>query len=148
MRIDMRSHELVDSTARCTVEGAKGASTFRLTLSLGDLHQSGDWVIVADGAHFDIKGADEMAAAYHRKNWLCGVATGSRYAFRTLEIPFQRVNVRAFVGHLGSADLEATSLATSIAIAKLAGGQLPDSPTDGWDFAYKVWSESSQKQSA
>jgi hypothetical protein len=126
--------EQIDGTTRCTIEGSRGTSSFRLTVSAGDAFQGGQLARLENGAALEVTGTGEVAKSHQSAALLAAVGSGSRYAFRVLKLPLQRLLVRELVGRLGEWDLEGLALGTCVAVSKLANRELPALETHGWEF--------------
>ena len=144
----MTKQSLVEPGKFCVIEGVNGAVQFQITLSLGDEYLGGDMVRIVDRERFSVAGADQLSSTYVPMNWISGVASGGFYAFRTLKIPRQQIVIREFTGRLRSRDMDAVANGAALAVAKLAGQELPPLETDGWTIDCQLGSPSSSPPAA
>lgn len=128
----MAIQHLVGSEMACNVELRAGQHWVRLSLWLATEFRGGELVRIDDEAAVSIEGTDELAATYTPTNWLSGVCSGALFAFRTLQLPRQKVSLTELSGRLGSHDMEMVANASALAVAKLAARDLPGLNADGW----------------
>jgi hypothetical protein len=110
----------------------KDASWVQVGLLLSGEFTGGPIDRILRGADITIKGADELSASYTRANWISAVASGALYAFRTLGLPRQHVELAQLTGELKAEEMQAIANGTAHAIARLADKTLPPIDTDGW----------------
>jgi hypothetical protein len=136
----MDNELLIPRSAVAQVRLAKGEHEIHLVLSLGGECTDGKLVQLIPDAPFSIQGEDEMSAQYKVSNWMSGIISGARYAFRALNIPRQEVRIRECSARLDSSEMEALAYASAMAVYKLANREMAglegwesttDSPPDG-----------------
>jgi len=131
-RLKMNTRLLIGNDKLATVTLTADEHWVRLAFYLTHEFTGGNLVQLAHGATVSVEGADELSLSYTRTNWESGVVSGSHYAFRTLRIPRQCLVVTEFSGRLRASDMDAVADTAAIAIAKLAGKELPSLPAEGW----------------
>jgi hypothetical protein len=141
----MATTDLVCPSKVSNAELKSGDAWLRLSLSLESEYLGGDLVRFRPSGD-SIEGMDELSKSYRETNWLGGVASGAFYAFRTLRIPRQHLNVSVLQGSLRAKDMEIVATATAIAIGKLCERELPEVPLNGWTSEFRVTDRNSTKQ--
>lgn len=125
----MENQTLVSPDRSCSIHAVKlpidSACSVQLVLRLGDEFRGGDLVFFSN----QVKGGDE---------WRCGIASGALYAFRTLKIPRQHLLVEEIQCKLPSSEMEVLANCSALAIAKLAGKELPPFPDKDWMYASEI----------
>jgi hypothetical protein len=128
----MDSVQLIPSTPQCTMELTKGKAWIRGTFRLANEYRKGELVYIAPGADFSIQSTDDLGANYNIENWKSGLASGSLYAFRALQIPRQILVVADMAGNLAADDMQAVAACAAMSVARLTGRSLANVVPDGW----------------
>jgi hypothetical protein len=128
----MPEQQLIGPDRLSVVRMQKDASLVQVGLLLSDEITGGQIVRILRGAEITIKGADELSAFYTRANWVSAVASGALYAFQTLGLPRQHVELAQLTGELKAEELQAMANGTAHAVARLADKALPPIDADGW----------------
>jgi hypothetical protein len=110
-----------DSTQTCRVRLAAADRWVSLSLSLADLAADNRFVTFSDTLSYEITGLDDVAQKYGLSNWVGGIISGARYAFRALKAPLRQVRLHELRGRLDSSDVSAVSSAAALAVARLLG---------------------------
>jgi hypothetical protein len=143
----MEKQLLIDPGKLAIVQLRTGEFWVRLALALTRDFTGGDLVQFAEDATVSVEGADKLSSAYKHANWVTGIASGALYAFRALRIPRQHVVLTELCGRLRASDMEAVAIGSAIAIANLAGQELPPVRAEGWTIHAEVSNRSLRSSS-
>jgi hypothetical protein len=110
-----------DSTQTCRVRLASADHWVSLALSLADLAAENRFVTPSDTLSYEITGLDDVAQKFGLSNWVGGIISGARYAFRAMKAPLRQVRIHELCGQLGSGDVSAVSSAAALTVARLLG---------------------------
>jgi hypothetical protein len=106
MRPEMKTQQIISPTKFSIIRLNSGDRWIRLVLWLTDEFTGGELIRFAQDAQVSIEGTDDLSSSYVRSNWVSGVASGAFYAFRTLRIPRQHVELAELTGRLRASDME------------------------------------------
>src|SRR5437763_1660735 len=97
----MATDQIATDRDRCVVQLKHADSWLRLMVSFQGPYSRGSIVDTSRGFANGIAGQGE-ASTYTHAQWLSGVTSGALYAFRTLDIPRQRLLVSQLDGVLNA----------------------------------------------
>lgn len=115
-----------------TVEFRHETRWVRMRLRVAEECHRGLWVRVLPGTDIAIVGVDELSQSYGPQNWLIGIASGARFAFRALGVPLHFVELDEALGQLIAQDTETLATGAVIGIATWYGRELSDVDRSGW----------------
>lgn len=115
-----------------TVTVRKGAKWASLCLSLGAELDAGKCAFIAGSFIVDVKSRSSACETHESKTWEIAILSGAPFAFRLMNKPHAELVVHYLKGCLDDEDIQGVSIASSIAIVDLVGGDVRRVPTGEW----------------